>query len=80
MRPPLRPDAPVALAEPIGLVDLPVSLMGLLGLSFQGSPDGADLSPLLTEAGAKGKTEALMVNLKRPLDGFTWGGRGEVVD
>ena len=23
---------------------------------------------------------ALMVNLKRPADGFTWGGRGQVVD
>ena len=27
-----------------------------------------------------GEFKALMVNLKRPLDGFTWGGRGEVVD
>ena len=27
-----------------------------------------------------GEFKALMVSLKRPLDGFTWGGRGEVVD
>ena len=27
-----------------------------------------------------GEFRALMVNLKRPADGFTWGGRGQVVD
>jgi len=27
-----------------------------------------------------GELKALMVNLKRPLDGFAWGGRGEAVD
>jgi hypothetical protein len=27
-----------------------------------------------------GEFKALMVNLKRPLDGFSWGGRGEAVD
>ena len=27
-----------------------------------------------------GEFRALMVNLKRPADGFTWGGRGQAVD
>ena len=27
-----------------------------------------------------GEFRALMVNLKRPADGFTWGGRGQVVE
>jgi hypothetical protein len=27
-----------------------------------------------------GEYKALMVSLKRPLDGFSWGGRGEAVD
>jgi hypothetical protein len=27
-----------------------------------------------------GEYRALMVNLKRPVDGFTWGGRGQVVE
>ena len=27
-----------------------------------------------------GEYRALMVNLKRPADGFTWGGRGQAVD
>jgi hypothetical protein len=27
-----------------------------------------------------GEFKALMVSLKRPLDGFAWGGRGEIVD
>ena len=28
----------------------------------------------------EGEFRALMVNLKRPADGFTWGGRGQVVE
>jgi len=38
----------------IGLVDLPVSLLSLLGLCLPGLPDGQDLSRLFIQPGAKG--------------------------
>jgi arylsulfatase A-like enzyme len=54
---------PSVVEEPMGLVDLPVSLVGLLGLSFDGPIDGADLSRLFTEPGATAPAEVLMCNL-----------------
>ena len=40
--------------ELLGLVDLPVSIMSLLGLKFAGETDGRDLSSLFTDPAATG--------------------------
>jgi arylsulfatase A-like enzyme len=54
---------PAEISEPIGLVDLPVSIVGLMGLAFEGKTDGTDLSRLFTEPGAVGSEEVLFYNL-----------------
>lgn len=41
--------------ELIGLVDLPVCLAGLAGLSFPGETDGKDLAAVFTDKEAKGR-------------------------
>ncbi len=45
---------PRVCRELIGLVDLPVTLLGLLGLSFGGPTDGTDLHDLLLKPDARG--------------------------
>ncbi|MDH7568201.1 MAG: sulfatase [Armatimonadota bacterium] len=49
--------------EPIGLVDLPVSLLGLMGLSFPNPVDGIDLHHLFTDPGARGRDECYIFDL-----------------
>ncbi len=49
--------------ELIGLVDLPVSLMGLMGLEFKNKTDGMDLSGLFTDKTAKGLDYAYIFDL-----------------
>lgn len=46
--------------ELLGLVDLPVSLMGLMGLSFPGRTDGKDLSPLFVDPIERGLSECYL--------------------
>lgn len=49
--------------EVIGLTDLPVSLLSLMGLSFSTAVDGDDLSPLFTDADARGAEGVLIADL-----------------
>lgn len=51
-----------ATAEPIGQVDLPVTLLGLLGRRFAGPVDGADLHRVLLDAGAAGREACYLAN------------------
>ena len=52
-----------ACKELVGLVDLPVSLLGLLGLRFPEAVDGTDLRALFTDAGAAGLDECYLCEL-----------------
>jgi len=47
-------------SEMLGLVDLPVSLMGLMGMSFDNETDGLDLRELFLREDAKGLTECYL--------------------
>ena len=49
--------------EMIGLVDLPVSLLGLLGMKFSGNVDGKDLHRLFLDRDAKGLDECYLFDL-----------------
>lgn len=50
-------------SELMGLVDLPVSILGLLGLSFESDVDGIDLHTLFTDASALGRDECYIFDL-----------------
>ena len=50
------------------------------GVERESLKPGDDVVIVGNPSRVTGEFKALMVNLKRPLDGFTWGGRGEVVD
>lgn len=60
--------------ELIGLVDLPVTLLGLLGLTYPGEVDGADLSGLLTSDRAEGLRECYLYDLIPCHQAFDRGG------
>lgn len=61
--------------ELIGLVDLPVSLLGLLGLGYSGPVDGCDLHRLFTDAGAQGRESCYMFDLIPCHQSYWRGGR-----
>ena len=42
--------------------------------------EGDEVTVVGNPSRVTGEFKALMVSLKRPFDGFSWGGRGEVVD
>jgi len=50
------------------------------GVERESLKPGDDVTIVGNPSRVTGEFKALMVSLKRPLDGFTWGGRGEVVD
>jgi arylsulfatase A-like enzyme len=54
---------PIRSKEQIGLVDLPVSLLGLMGLSFPSKVDGRNLCRLFTDYDAKGLEECYIFDL-----------------
>lgn len=54
---------PVMSGEIISLTDLPVSILGLLGMTFSGQTDGQDLSELFTNPNGKGAECAYMMDL-----------------
>ena len=47
----------------IGLVDLPVSLLGLAGVDLPGKPDGLDLHALFVDPAARGREECYIFDL-----------------
>ena len=47
----------------IGLVDLPVSLLGLAGVDLPGEPDGLDLHALFVDPAARGREECYIFDL-----------------
>ncbi len=49
--------------ELVGLVDLPVSLMGLMGMRFTTDVDGQDLHELFVSEGARGRGECYISDL-----------------
>ncbi|MBI4979142.1 MAG: sulfatase [Spirochaetes bacterium] len=49
--------------EVIGLTDLPVSMLGLMGISFPGKVDGENLSALFTDTAARGADGAIICDL-----------------
>lgn len=54
---------PVKSEELISLVDLPVSLMSLMGIPFEARMDGQDLSRLFIDEEAKGAEECYIMDL-----------------
>jgi hypothetical protein len=50
------------------------------GVTRESLKPGDELVVVANPSRVSGELKALMVSLKRPLDGFAWGGRGEVVD
>ncbi len=49
--------------ELISLLDLPVSLLGMIGLNFNGEVDGMDLHRLFTDKSSKGRKECYIFDL-----------------
>ena len=50
------------------------------GVTRETLKPGDEVVVLGNPSRVRGEFKALMVSLKRPSDGFTWGGRGEAVD
>ena len=50
------------------------------GVTRESLKPGDEVVIVANPSRVSGEFKALMVSLKRPLDGFSWGGRGEVVD
>ena len=50
------------------------------GVQSESLKPGDEVTIVGNPSRVTGEFKALMVSLKRPLDGFSWGGRGEVVD
>lgn len=55
--------APYVCEELIGIVDLPVTVVGLMGLSFRGETDGHDLSALGWDPRARGRDACYATDL-----------------
>ena len=50
------------------------------GVTRESLKPGDEVVIVANPSRVSGEFKALMISLKRPLDGFSWGGRGEVVD